>query len=273
MKKLLLILNLVLFAAAVGGVVCLIVLVRFNRKPLDIPPAVIAENNTENNRTVAYKDLFRIISDNVIDLDSCFFGADDWFVFYDGERGVDKKLNIKPFTEKTEQLMKNGVLSLSAEHAATSQDWQQSGEYYVESQSDSNSDILFWRNWIAQKNAPSIEIGYRLSVKDRIVTLTRLETQKTIPLRFNVLEGDKARIKVLSFYSICLNNSLFVFLINDRILTCFVDRPPKGRLDILDGKFYEIKFRGSMIYQPVANGQAYSGNKTVAIEMNPLLSL
>ena len=253
MKKFLLILNLVLFAAVAACAVWLTVLVRFNRKPFDIPPAVMDEDNSETIRTATDEDIFRVVSDDVIDLDSCFFGANEWFVFYDGERGVDKKLNIKPFAGKVDQLTKNGVLSLSSAHAATSQDWQQGGEYCIELQSDSNSDILFWRNWIVKKNDPSIEIGYRLSVKDRIVTLTRLETQQPVPLRFNILKGDKARIKVLSFYSSRLNNSLFVFLVNDRILTCFVDKTPKGRLDILDGDFYEIKFRGSVNYRPVVN--------------------
>lgn len=239
-----------------GCAVWLIVLVRFNRKPFDIPPAVMAEDNSETIRTATDedKDIFRVVSDDVIDLDSCFFGANEWFVFYDGERGVDKKLSIKPFAGKIDQLTKNGVLSLSSAHAATSQDWQQGGEYCMELQSDSDPDVFFWRNWIVQKNEPSIEIGYRLSVKDRIVTLTRLETQQLVPLRFNILKGNRARIKVLSFYSSCLNNSLFVFLVNDRILTCFVDKPPKGRLDILGGNFYEIKFRGSINDRPVVNG-------------------
>ena len=230
MKKFLLILNIVLFAAVAA---C-------DRPRVDI----------EDYRLRSYIDngnIYRPIDSLRIKKNSASFTKMPWVIFYNRDIGISKTdfRFVGPVMLHGDQYITNGFLNVTEFAFGTCHSQDVEGEYSITIEPSDNTEILFWHGWHKNDVNKNIEAGYRLRILDGELSLFRIQSQEFIPVNFNKIGGGKAEI---SFYSIRNRRPsgtyTYVLSVNGKIAASFRDVPSIGDMLISHGVFSEIKFRG-----------------------------
>lgn len=237
MKKVLLILNIVLFAVAA----C-------DRTRVD----------TEDYRLRDYvdnRDVYKPINPLRIKKDRAGFTKMPWVVFYNRDRGLSKT-DFRfggPAMSSGDQYITNGFLNITEFEFGTCHLQDVEGEYSVTVEPSNNVEILFWYSGLKDDNGDYvrndagdiIHAGYKLRILNGELSLLRIQSQEFIPVNFNRVGSGKAEIVFCSIRNRRPSGTYtYLLSVNGKIAASFRDVPSIGDMRVFHGVFSEIKFRG-----------------------------
>ena len=228
MKKFLLILNLVLFAAVAACA-------ESSKTKLKHVPWGIDRMTEEEKLHVPTKQSFHLITDEHIDIPPALMNKYEWITLFSPEHGVDNSFIPMPRSAADT----DGDDTLIVRNMYTMHDFiKNQGEIIVSLKNDSDGEIR-----IGTQRAYGANRGYMMFFVDGEFSLVRFFDGYKIPLRFSRVEAGKITVHCV-FFPRSEKECLFVFYVNDNILCAFTDVPPYGGFSLFRGAFLSVEFRG-----------------------------